>query len=372
MQIPNETNPLGVTGCFTITVKPGILGQSLSYAFTPYFDQHGYCTVLDWGDGQGSSGVSGEQLKHTYAQSGTYTIKIKGSCNKVQFGQLTVNNINTDDDLQWQQGYVQSYDPSLYKYAVLVSHTNGDWDQLGNLLDCDCMFQHCSNMQQDIKILPQQMVTANSMFYHCHKATLDIQQLPQSLLSAINMFGHCHEALLPITRLPQDMALCDYIFDNCYEAQLPLTNIPNNAINCRAMFQRCYKALLYITQLPQNLQNGIAMFFSCNKANLNIAQLPDTLQYCKQMFRNCYKAQIPIVKLPQMIYQAEGMFRQCSNLELDITQLASNAPTGGYPAVDIDTMFYHSPGVIGSRSAFLTACPNATHSYTFEGTNTTE
>lgn len=371
MQLPSKTNPMGLSGCFTITVQPGILGQSLTYGFTPYFLQGGYCNVLDWGDGSSQQTVSQVLATHTYAAPGTYTISIEGTCYKIQFGQASIQT-TAQGDQQYQQDYQYSYYPQNYPYASLVSHTNGQWSSLGNLTDAIRMFQNCSNMQQSISELPAQLVTANSMFYHCHKAKLNIAQIPQTLFSAINMFGHCHQAVLPLTHLPQRLVLTKYMFDNCYKAQLPIQNIPAEVTDARAMFQRCYQAQLYVTQLPTNLSDGTAMFFCCNNANLNIASIPQQLAYGDQMFRNCYKAQFYISKLPTYMMTAQSMFRQCAIAQIDVSQLAENAPSIGYQVEDIGTMFYHSPKVTGSRAAFLAACPNARDYYTFEGTATTD
>ena len=49
--IPYPLDPMGSSlgPYFTLVVKPGILGDSLTYGFTPYWNTGGYCKVMDYG-----------------------------------------------------------------------------------------------------------------------------------------------------------------------------------------------------------------------------------------------------------------------------------------------------------------------------------
>lgn len=87
--IPYPLDPMGsnLGPYFELVVKPGILGDSLTYGFAPYWKTGGYCKVVDWGDGSGEDATaSGTTLTHTYAAAGTYTISIKADCYRVYFG----------------------------------------------------------------------------------------------------------------------------------------------------------------------------------------------------------------------------------------------------------------------------------------------
>jgi hypothetical protein len=87
--IPYPLDPMGSSlgPYFTLVVKPGILGDSLTYGFTPYWNTGGYCKVVDWGDGSSKDATaSGTKLTHTYAVAGTYTIRIKADCYRCMFG----------------------------------------------------------------------------------------------------------------------------------------------------------------------------------------------------------------------------------------------------------------------------------------------
>ena len=64
--IPYPLDPMGsnLGPYFTLVVKPGILGASLTYGFTPYWNTGGYCKVVDWGGGRPGCDC---KRHHTYA-----------------------------------------------------------------------------------------------------------------------------------------------------------------------------------------------------------------------------------------------------------------------------------------------------------------
>lgn len=79
--IPYPLDPLGTySPYFEVVVKPGILASSLTYGFTPYFEDGGYCKVVDWGDGTSEDAPANTTLTHIYAAAGTYTVRIKANC----------------------------------------------------------------------------------------------------------------------------------------------------------------------------------------------------------------------------------------------------------------------------------------------------
>lgn len=116
--------------CFELVVKPGILGDSLTYGFTPYWNTGGYCKVVDWGDGASQDATaSGTRLTHTYAAAGTYTIRIKADCYRCMFG------------------YHGTYAPLIY-------NANGNWDALGNIINGTNMFEGCTKATLPLTRLP--------------------------------------------------------------------------------------------------------------------------------------------------------------------------------------------------------------------------
>ena len=166
--IPCKTNPMGKSKepYFSLIVKPGILGD-MEYGFTPYWNEGGYCRVLDWGDGVAENAVtSGTVLIHTYSVAGTYKIKIVGDCWKVIFGKDT-------------------------SYAPLIYDSNLKWDFLGNITDASEMFYNSQNAVFTVYNLPRFLRIGMSAFYNCRKASFYIQKLPDTLTDSAFMFMYC-------------------------------------------------------------------------------------------------------------------------------------------------------------------------------------
>ena len=151
---------------FELVVKPGILGDSLTYGFTPYWKTGGYCKVVDWGDGSGEDATaSGTVLTHTYAAAGTYTISIKADCYRCMFG------------------YHGTYAPLIYD-------ANGNWDALGNITDGRTMFYNCTNATLSLTSLPGGLTNGSAMFNGCRNATLPLTSLPDGLTGLVSAFSY--------------------------------------------------------------------------------------------------------------------------------------------------------------------------------------
>lgn len=249
--IPYPLDPMGskLEPYFELVVKPGILGDSLTYGFTPYWKTGGYCKVVDWGDGSGEDATaSGTTLTHTYAAAGTYTISIKADCYRYVFGDSGT-------------------------YAPLIYDANGNWDALGNITIGNGMFQNCGNAVFNFSELPKGMTSAPYMFYNCAKAMLPLTSLPDGLTSGQYMFQNCTKATLPLTSLPTGLTNGDSMFTDCRNATLPLTSLPAGLTNGHAMFARCSKATLQLTSLPTGPTSLVAAFLSALLAKINLDDL---------------------------------------------------------------------------------------------------
>lgn len=403
MSIPTELNPLGVgkEKYFTITIKPGILGESLTYGFKPYWRSGGYCKIVDWGDGVSENAVSsGTTLTHTYSSPGIYKIQIEADCYRVQFGGI--------DTL----------------YSSLVYNSNGNWLSLGNLTNGSYMFRDCPNAVFSFTNLPLTLTEGAYMFYNCSSAPLSLTELPLGLqgncarmfggcslaqlsltslpsgiITATQMFSGCAVSTLPLTSLPSGLTKASGMFSGCRNATIPLTSLPDGLTESSSMFYDCRNAQLALTSLPSGLTNCNAMFYNCEIALLALTSLPNGLTDCTNMFAGCVNSTLPLTTLPDSITKARGMFGSCRNAELNLTALpssmttcdimfkctlpaklkvdldavVSNAPVNGWSDItSLKEMFWYCPGVTGSRSAFLAKFPNVTNtSNTFTGTNTT-
>ena len=225
--IPYPLDPMGskLEPYFELVVKPGILGDSLTYGFTPYWNTGGYCKVVDWGDGASQDATaSGTTLTHTYAAAGTYTIRIKADCYKCMFG------------------YNDTYAPLIYD-------ADGNWDALGNITD------------------------GSNMFYNCTNATLPLTSLPSGLTDGSTMFNGCRNATLPLTSLPDGLTNGGNMFNGCRNAMLPLTRLPDGLTNSESMFSNCTNATMHLTSLPAGITSLVSAFLSAMLAEINLDDL---------------------------------------------------------------------------------------------------
>ena len=273
MPIPCKMNPFGKSNkptAFELIVKPGILTTGMSYGFTPYWNEGGYCFV-DWGDGSKEDATkSGTKLNHNYAEAGTYTIKIKSECYQVGFA-------------GWD-----SY--------PIVDSCSGDWDKLGNLTSGYLMFYNCTNMQIDCTSLPDGLTNGQLMFCLCKTAKFSSVSLPESLTNGSSMFDSCSNAELPLISLPNALTNGNNMFSGCRNAQLPLASLPEGLTTARGMFYVCGKAEIKLTKLPSELTDCYRMFQYCNaEINLDtlVANAPEEgwtkLTNITNMFNGCSK-----------------------------------------------------------------------------------
>ena len=249
--IPYPLDPMGSSlgPYFELVVKPGILGDSLTYGFTPYWKTGGYCKVVDWGDGASQDATaSGTTLTHTYAAAGTYTISIKADCYRCRFG-----NSST--------------------YAPLIYDANGNWDALGNITDGGTMFYNCTNATLQFTSLPAGLTNGYFMFAGCTNATLPLTSLPDGLTSGENMFAVCTKATLPLTSLPAGLTNGGNMFNGCRNAMLQLTSLPDGLTSGGNMFNGCRNATLQLTSLPAGLTSLVSAFLSAMLAEINLDDL---------------------------------------------------------------------------------------------------
>lgn len=164
-------------------------------------------------------------------------------------------------------------------------------------------------------------------------------------------------------------------FIGCPFAILNISEIPKGITNMRDFANGCHNAVLPFTELPDGLVgNNDNMFYDCRIAQFTISRLPDGITSLSQAFQNCAAATISFDRLPPRIANLFSAFQGCEKLTVNLDDLADNAPDGGYTELtNISAAFNSCPGVTGSRSRFLAACPNIQNSeYAFNGTNTTE
>lgn len=338
MPIPTFINPMGIVkdrGYFELVVKPGILNSKMSFSFyaTPGNNKD-YCHVIDWGDGTSQTAPSSgtATYTHSYAVAGTYVIKIKAH----------VWNFNIP------------YNGTLNS-TMLVYDCNGNWDALGGTYlrqTASCFYNANQATFESLKTLPPGAQECGYMFYNCTQARLSFPKgLPDSIVNMESMFYNCRLSTLDLSRWPANVQRINGAFGYCF--------------NSRCSFKGLPSSLTY---------SGINSVFYLNKrARLTITGLPEGIVSANNTFRECFNAEITLHRLPATLQNAVGMFYQDVAAKIDISELARNAPPGGYALTDIAQMFYECYNVTGSRSEFLAACPNVTTTTSaFTNTNTTE
>ena len=232
MPIPCRFNPMGKSNkptAFELVVKPGILSTGMSYGFTPYWgewDKVKPC-YIDWGDGETQdTATHGQLVSHTYANAGTYKIKIKAD--------ITTRALFSA------------------KGANLVYDCSDNFEMLGTMKSGAYMFNGCKNSVFSIKKMPNGVTDGDSMFGGCSNALFPLEKLSDALTSGYYMFSGCKNALLPLTYLPEHLTWGDCMFYGCTNAQLPLTSLPDRLANGNAMFYNCKNAEINLDTLVAN------------------------------------------------------------------------------------------------------------------------
>lgn len=186
-------------------------------------------------------------------------------------------------------------------------------------------------------------------------------------------FANCKNSALDFQLLPESLIKLDYAFNNNSSAFLNIKRLPFQVANMNGAFFRCTNALLPFKELPQGVTTAINAFSGCINATSTVTSLPTTLTNAAGIFYRCSKMDIRLNTLPSALTSLKQSFDQSAAI-INLDEVVNSAPAGGFTSlVDISGAFYSAPGVTGSRSRFLAACPNLQSSdNAFTGTNTTD
>ena len=186
-------------------------------------------------------------------------------------------------------------------------------------------------------------------------------------------FANCNTSALDFQLLPESLIKLDYAFNSSSSAFLNIKRLPQGVANMNGAFYRCTNALLPFKELPQGVTTAINAFSGCVSATSTVTALPSTLTNAAGLFYRCSKMDIRLNALPAALTSLKQTFDQSAAV-INLDEVVSNAPNGGFTSlVDISGAFYSAPGVTGSRSRFLAACPNLqSNDNAFIGTNTTD
>ncbi len=115
-------------------------------------DVSGYNYTVDWGDGNTTSGHTGD-ASHTYATAGTYTVSITGNFPAIQFGSPTSNDSN-DEKLrtieQWGTQVWQGMNKAFQGCSNLTTESDTDAPVFAPNSTLFSMFSGCTNFNSDL------------------------------------------------------------------------------------------------------------------------------------------------------------------------------------------------------------------------------
>lgn len=135
------------------------------------------------------------------------------------------------------------------------------------------------------------------------------------------------------------------------------------------------KATVPITQVPDGVTNLDTFCQMVESFAGNITNFPDSVVTLDGTFSEASgTGKVTLTKLPPNVTTLSIFSFNTQFVYADLSELAANAPEGGYQALtNIYYAFYNNPNITGSQSAFLAVCPNVTNTTNaFYGTSTTE
>ena len=163
-------------------------------------------------------------------------------------------------------------------------------------------------------------------------------------------------------------------FKGMRNSTLAFKTLPNGLTSYSAAFAYCTDATLPLTTLP-DCPNYYEAFRDVKNFSGNLFNIPDSITDCRSMFSDTTgPGRVVLTKLPPYATSLSVFATNSDVVYANLTELAANAPEGGYQA--LTSLYYAFNGnknITGSRSAFLAACPNVTDTKNaFTNTNTTE
>ena len=185
------------------TIDLNITSDNLQFGVLPYWHTGGYCNIVDWGDGSYQAAInSGTALTHTYAEAGTYKVKVRGDMHRFRVG---------------------STNPAA------VTDCNGNWEALGNITDGCQMFQSCGFTGTSFTQLPAGLTNGDMMFQSCGPCSIK-HGLPVNLASMSTMFNGSGISLeFIVDKLPNSLTSLYRAFRLMKSGQFDFDSITENA-----------------------------------------------------------------------------------------------------------------------------------------------
>jgi len=273
----------------------------------PHFSGYTHNYIVDYGDNSGSKVVTSyndANCTHIYAVSGTYQVKIKGTCETFWVSsdddiRLTITKVESwgDVGIKYMRFYrcenltnipndfigglklMTSFNRAFFKCSSLVSIPSGLFCYCSEVTTFEHAFDSCSSLTSIPSGLFDYCPLVESFFYTFIGLVL-LEFIPPGLFdncSEVTTFYGCFEHAEIITEVPEGL------FDYC-----PLVE------NFRACFYRCY----LLSSIPSNL------FDNC----LSVTSFKGTFYYCN--------LQGTATELWERLPEPEGLYCYYHNYEL--------------------------------------------------------
>ena len=178
---------------FITTWKTDNVGVSQDSQIQIMTDSEGYRYhySVDWGDGQKDNGLNGNAL-HTYAVSGTYTVKIIGDFPHLIFDPAIPNDAKKLLSVeQWGTNKWRSMRQAFNSCENLVVNAT-DAPDLSRVTDMSSMFVNATSMNQDISFWNVSSVT--DMSYLFYKAAMFNQRVDKWNVSSVKKMDYMFAA----------------------------------------------------------------------------------------------------------------------------------------------------------------------------------
>lgn len=191
------SNPLDIedTNAFASVWKTDVSGTTASLSNQIKLPLHStgmYDFVVEWGDGLSDTIVSYDQnqVTHTYAEPGTYTIIIVGVCEGFGFSIATDDAKKLIDVLQWGLVKLHNYGAQFRGCTNLTHFSATDTPELYGITNVRNMFEGCTSFN-DASISSwrfDRVVTMSGMFYGATSFNQPLQWNLPALRDARRMF----------------------------------------------------------------------------------------------------------------------------------------------------------------------------------------
>jgi hypothetical protein len=213
--------------------------------------------VIDWGDGSDNTYNATGLASHVYAVAGSYTVKMRGQCQRFAFFGGTPTKVTALlSPIQGISGITSA--EAMFRGCTAITSVPTDFFRYcPNILSLAQVFYDCANLASvdaDIFRYNTLATTAQSAFRYC----VDLASIPTDLF-----------------RYNTALTVMSYIFEGCTS----LTSAPADTFRYNTLattFAFCFSGCTGLTAIPAGIfdynvlaTTFINTFYGCNQITLN-------------------------------------------------------------------------------------------------------